>query len=505
MSETRLIETRLEYRRLSGELESWFDDLKNKDTLQQYVSQLRNLKESLGNMLGRLEAGLDAAAGSRTPGDLYRACRTYDHYLICVRYIWDYYRDKFAQRVDDALVGVVKAADEVVWSCYRTPLENEWVKRRGVLPGPAPLPFVAPWVSPTAMFKNKPLPQVGVEALPEELRTVVLACLDKLPIPVVALTPDCVSSPWVVVHAAHEVGHYAHRAIASGESALEKFKLALQNAVTVEGVPVEPESPPERWETRAEEIFADLFSVHMMGPWVVWALAELLRDTEERMASDDIAEYPPACVRLALMAEAAVLAGASRSHPALNGILATAPAGAGAGPAARRAAADLRLVPRVVKAALTARLTGPDSLQAWCDWQPADYSSQVGAFRQALFSLREPAAVIKKTLHAPRLAASGAVAAWAQLRGSLAPAGAGNGQPREEVAKAEEKRALELQHKFARLVCETIRKNREDDTRADKPVTLPNPESVGETMANILLGATGVGEADAVLDRSQHG
>jgi hypothetical protein len=498
--ETRLLETRLEYRRLSEELEGWFTKLEN---LQQYVTQLRNLKDSLRNLLSRLEAGLNAAAGSQTPGDLYRACRVYDSYLTCVRYVWDYYRDKFAQRGGDGpLADIVKAADEVVWSCYRTPFENDWVKRRGVSRGPAPLPFVAAWVSPMALFKDKPLRQVGVEALPDELRTVVIACLDKLPIPVVALTPHSVSSPWAVVHAAHEVGHYAHRAVASGESALDNFKLALRGAVTKEGEPVEPESPPERWEARAEEIFADLFSVLMMGPWAVWALAELLRDTEAGMVDDGINEYPPARVRLALAAEAAVLSGSPASHPALTAV-AQGPGGAATTAAGRRAEADLRLVPSVVRAALTARLTGLDSLQGWCDWQPDDYPRQIAAFQRSLAELQEPVLVLPRTPHTSRLAASGAVAAWAGLRGTLAPAGAGNVQPGAAGGVTVEERALELRDKFARLVCQTITKNREEGTRAAPTETLPDPEAVGEAMSDIFLRATGVLESDAVLGGSQ--
>ena len=62
MSGARLLETRLEYRRLSGELKAWFEARKDEDNLQQYFTQLRVLKEALVNLLERLEAKLDAAA-----------------------------------------------------------------------------------------------------------------------------------------------------------------------------------------------------------------------------------------------------------------------------------------------------------------------------------------------------------------------------------------------------------------------------------------------------------
>lgn len=502
MSGARLLETRLEYRRLSGELKAWFEARKDEDNLQQYFTQLRVLKEALVNLLERLEAKLDAAAaGGQSDGQIYRACREYDRYLVCVRYIWDYYREKFTQRDeddaegeaqgdnDDALLGAVKAADEVVWSCYRTPFLQGFIKARGIRPGPAPLPFVTPWATPMALFRDKPLRQVGVGELPEELRAAILACLDALPVPVIALPRDCVHSPWLLVHAAHEVGHHIHRAIAPGGKALESFKGALRAAVTRDGKPKEPDSPPERWEANAEELFADLFSVLMMGPWVVSALAELLGDTEEAMLDDGVTGYPPARVRLALMAQAAVSAGASTAHKALDGRLPPAAGGQNPGPstaAARRAAADLRLVPEVVEAVVKVPLTGrTDTLAEWCGWQEG-YAKSVAAFRGTLLDPNQ-ANVLQPSLYAPRLVASGAVPAWETFRATKLFDAAEAGKTPEERERA----ALERQRGFARRVCDTVVKNREAGMRDLSTADAPDSAKLGELLTDTLLSAGG--------------
>jgi hypothetical protein len=51
-------------------------------------------------------------------GDRYEACRRADQRLVLVRRFWRWYADRFDQRRDPATAAVLRAADEIVWSCW---------------------------------------------------------------------------------------------------------------------------------------------------------------------------------------------------------------------------------------------------------------------------------------------------------------------------------------------------------------------------------------------------
>ena len=74
-----------------------------------------------------------------------------------------------------------------------------------------------------------------------------------------------------------------------------------------------------RWRPWHEEIFADLYSVLMIGPWAAWALAELVWGADRAMLDDSYPRYPAPIIRLMFMAEVA-----DRLHvdpaPALRGL-----------------------------------------------------------------------------------------------------------------------------------------------------------------------------------------
>lgn len=201
-----------------------------------------------------------------------------------VRRLWTYFQSKFDQRYDEKLKGLLKAADDVVWSCYAQPFRVASGEERP----PHPLPFIAPVYSPYAIPRDEP---------PQDLRSDVDAdflakMLRAMPIPVVGIPSQAIEEPWRLAFLAHEVGHHVQFDFRKG-ALIDSFGKPLLDA------------GGQRWLGWNKELFADVFSLMMIGQWALWALAELVWTDTTGMLDDTNPRYPCPLVRLMFMATVA--------------------------------------------------------------------------------------------------------------------------------------------------------------------------------------------------------
>jgi len=306
---TRLEQTLVELERLDRLIRDWLEwwDQKDRDE-GRHKTRLETLKTVLFGALETLRSELknvNVSAG-RDTGELYKELRNYDQALVWLQRVWEYFKEKFDQRDDrdrldplleddrDRLGPLLEAADEVVWSCYRQVFVLAERRIPGLKQGPAPLSFIAPEYSPAAWEADELAPlklreHPEIEGLEEFLQT--------LPVPVLSLPPWCISAPWWLVYIGHEVGHHIQHEL----DLVQPFKDGIGEIAEKKGL-----LPGEinRWKNWGEEIFADIFSVMMMGSWAVRAMLEVEWSLPDEMAQRR-SSYPAPIVRLAIMARIA--------------------------------------------------------------------------------------------------------------------------------------------------------------------------------------------------------
>jgi hypothetical protein len=145
-------------------------------------------------------------------------------------------------------------------------------------------------------------PEISPRALPRELLRIELGVSpygdpSQLPIPLVKLPPICAVAPWWLVYLGHEVGHQVLHDL----KLMSDFNRKIQLAAGISPQALDDGTSNSVWGKWSEEIFADAFSVYMMGADAAWAVSELILDEDLRMLSSKTPNYPPPVVRLALL------------------------------------------------------------------------------------------------------------------------------------------------------------------------------------------------------------
>jgi hypothetical protein len=304
--------------RVKKSFDAWFALRleRDKDLFGQYAglhkTRLETLHAVLQQGVAALKKELDkiGVGAARDPADVYAECRAIDHATVWIQRVWLFYRDKFDQREDLTLRPLLLAADEVTWSCYRQIFTNKNNFPAHITQGPAPLVYVDAQYSPATWEVTKQAPSElrqasQVEGLESFLQT--------LPVPVLRLPTWCIGAPWFLVFIGHEVGHNIQREL--------DLTVAVRGLITraCEERRAAGDTPkPDRWAAWGEEIFADLFSVAMMGAWAVRGLREILIGPTAEMTAPQVG-YPLPVVRLALIARAAERLGMD-AREALGGL-----------------------------------------------------------------------------------------------------------------------------------------------------------------------------------------
>ena len=384
---------------LTTEVGAWLRHRRDNDKRRQHGLQLDAVESLVSGGAARLRQAARLIEISQPTGDLFEECRLYDLRVLWLRRVWLYFREKFDQRDDPELSLLLEAADNVVWSCYQQVYREMETLEPELKAGPTPLPYIEPWYAPEAF---------PAELVPAGLKSEVdvgflREYLNKLPVPVVRLQPACVGAPWWLIYPGHEIGHHIQFGL------LPKMALASQFRETVGAAVLSCEGSDEeirRWQAWSAEIFADIFGLLLLGPWFLWAMVELEMQGVEKMLVRRTA-YPSPAVRLHLLALAAQRLGL-RPDRALRGLVPDLAAGTDGG-------RDLEVAGRVVDAAC-GRLPGlPETLQSLCAFRIRDHQPGGAVDRWREMLAGGEAVPAERRLPSSRLAASAAVAAWADV------------------------------------------------------------------------------------------
>jgi hypothetical protein len=147
-NEARKGQTAIELARLAEEIECWVEKRKKKDVNQYHQTQLEAIRKFLARSIDFLQASLNQINVNQPRAEIYEACQLFDLRVLWLWKVWRYFKDKFDQRDDESLGPLLRAADEVVWSCYRQIFSRAEAFGLGIHQGVAPLPFVESEYSP---------------------------------------------------------------------------------------------------------------------------------------------------------------------------------------------------------------------------------------------------------------------------------------------------------------------------------------------------------------------
>ena len=281
--------------RLAAAADEWIGQRHKEDVTGQHATQLDVLRTAVVGPLAELRTVADGLSAVCATGRVYAACRTSDTRAELVRRVFTYYQGKLDQRHDKSLEPVLRAADEVVWSCWAEPFRNAIYRDPAMTMRPAPLPYIESQYSPAAVPRDDP----PADLVAERDDPVLVRYLERLPIPLIALPAVCADDPWWLAYAGHEVGHHLQHDLAENWSLVKAFGSLAEAASRAAG-----DADPARWRTWSAEIFADICSVYAMGPAAVYGIVQLELDDADKMMRGK-AKYPPPLVRLGLMAAVA--------------------------------------------------------------------------------------------------------------------------------------------------------------------------------------------------------
>jgi hypothetical protein len=292
MKESRRIQAKIEIKRFLDTVEDWKrrrtkDD---SDYRGQHNSQIKAITEELNGAAKIIETEIGKLdLKSLSLGEVYAKCTQTERRSVWLWRVFEFFRSKFDQRYDDELKPVLQAADEVVWSCYKPFFQNSRIKIE-----PAPLPFIGEDYSPSALRKDRmpgSLYKNGKDFAP------LKEYLDQLPVPILQLPPNIVTSHWALVLIGHEVGHFIQPLIS--EDYEDTFREVLAKAVKEAGG---DEVMQQRWREWSPEVFADWYSVLTMGQWALWTMAQFEFQAQAEML-ERRRNYPSALARLYLLAQ----------------------------------------------------------------------------------------------------------------------------------------------------------------------------------------------------------
>ncbi len=405
-----------EFERLIRELKAWGEKRRDADKTPdeqyrgQYESQLKAVVDEVEGAIGPIRATLRALqAEALDTSTFFAGCRRIDRQLVWLRNCWNHYREKFDQRDDPDLGPALRAAEEVVWSCYKPFFQGSKRPVESI-----PLPYIEPEYSPIAFERYK-----AASVLPgkdSELRAALEGYFGSLPLPLLQLPPAFVTSPWLLPLVGHEVGHFIYPQVQPSYAYLKVFQsLVITAAATAGGTHADQEA----WAACAPELFADAYAVLTMGPWAYWAI-DLLDRAEGPAMLVRRASYPSRLVRLHFMADLARRHGVSTATDLLAEILG-ASLGAVRNPLLD---GDRAIAAAVAEAVFQHELpNGLGRLDSLLSFRPDDFAESGGAPAQGLveqwsIALRSSAPLVpQQNLRAARLiAAATARARWLVMK-----------------------------------------------------------------------------------------
>jgi hypothetical protein len=438
-------------RRLDGLMTAareWIGQRHEEDATGQYKTQLAVLRTAIVDPLAEMRKIASGLSVVRDTGQVYAACRTSDTRAELVRRVYTFYQGKYDQRRDEALGPALRAADEVVWSCWAEPFRNAIYRDPAMTMRPAPLPYIESEYSPAAVPRDDP--PAGLTA--ERDDPVLIAYLERLPVPLIALPAVCADDPWWLAYVGHEVGHHLQHDLADNWSLVKAFGSLAEAASRGAG-----DANPALWRTWSAEIFADICSVHTMGPAAVYGIVQLELDDADKMMQGK-AKYPAPLVRLGIMAAVAARLG-------LDVTAALEPAGLDIASLSQGT-----VIAALTDDALADPLSGRGPFGTLLGWDQAAFApgGMIDALRGGLrnqIPLR-----VRPDIRTARLLTSAAVAAWEEVS-------------RIADARQREDSRRELADRFLPAVVE----GREEGTRAADQQAPPDTATLSDDLTRLLI------------------
>ena len=258
---------------LEADFSYWRDLTKAGAKLPQHNSQVDRITKTL--------AGTRSAALAKTPlepkqptgepdvesvkatlGDLPGLRRS----VGTIHLLWEFFRDKLAQRLVDAVDVHLGVGDDLAWDCYKPCLDaavGDDPEKRVSVKEP-PLVFYSTDRTAFAQARTKTFHPLGLDSI-DVKQKVIAEVLQSLPVPVVGI-------PWAsanrlpdLVVLGHEVGHVVAEDLGLAADA----KRLLQSI----DYPRDPGEERKRvWEKWSDEVFGDVFGVFATGQAFVDAL-----------------------------------------------------------------------------------------------------------------------------------------------------------------------------------------------------------------------------------------
>jgi hypothetical protein len=270
-------------------MKDWFTKHQSCPVFARFKNHFGVLDLVLGRMLDRLTGELSAIGGDCPSFAVYERCARLDRSLAIAVRLFEWYSSKYDQRLDSELAPTLRAADEVVRSCWSEPFAL-----LGRKPPTGPLVYLDP------QFDAFATPRVSV---PADLRapadSLVADYLRELPVPTIALPGFASREGWWLVLAAHETGHHVQKDLLPGLEEVTRERVA--SAATDAGVP----DLAVQWAGWGLEAFADAYSTVMVGGAAAWAVDELQHAAPARLfrLAPPGGRYPPPAIRLALLGD----------------------------------------------------------------------------------------------------------------------------------------------------------------------------------------------------------
>jgi hypothetical protein len=281
--------TERDIQRLRTAVIGWEARMLTSEIRTRHTGQLETLRGVFVAACDRLARDLKDPA-KVSPDNLHAGCDAIDLQASYLQAAFDYYAERLEQHreppdEDDAAEAAqrrhearaLRAADELLWSCYRRLFAGT-----ARPPRPPPLTFFDPSTAPWALELDKSFhPADSLAArLPET---------ENVPLRLLAVPRWMASEPWSLVLVIHELGHHVLR-----EQKLQgAFGVLCAGAARQAGEP----GRATLWQNWAEEVFADLFAAAAVGSEYVAALGEIVRGSPADMMRQP-ARYPATYVRL---------------------------------------------------------------------------------------------------------------------------------------------------------------------------------------------------------------
>lgn len=283
---------------LEADLAAWAARASSEGDLPLHRSQVGRLQLQISSALDSALAGTPVAAeGSASADGTIADLPEIRRAVGTIHLLWDFFRDKLAQRDTAAYCAHLGVADDLAWACYEPFLAE--ARAAGSVTDQElkepPLVFYSTDRAPYAQARTKALHPPGLDSKDLEQ---VSAELRRLPVPVIGM-------PWAVANKLPEVVLIGHEA---GHVIAEDLKLAPELREVFTDVVLTDDDHGKRrlvWMAWRDEIFADMIGVLATGSAFLNGLAAEIAGAESEISqakieTDRPGRYPTAALRVAV-------------------------------------------------------------------------------------------------------------------------------------------------------------------------------------------------------------